>query len=245
MESGAWEPDTFKIFDDFISADTCYLDIGAWIGPTALYAAQLAKRTYAFEPDPLAYQELERNVYANKNTEWASRLTIYDKAIASSSGMIKLGSRGSGGDSASSFLFSSEKTNWEVEAITLEQLVEAEKLQDEKLFVKMDIEGAEYELIPKLQTVFHQYNVVLLLSIHANPFTGSLVRNKGNSIGIKTMRRLIFVWHHIKLVRALRFRYFYRTSGERLNLYREVFKALLRGGFVGEIVATNTKWNSA
>ena len=125
LESGLWETNTFKIFDHFLSADSCYLDIWAWIGPTALYAAQLAKRTYAFEPDPIAYQELEVNVRANKNTEWASSLTIQNKAIASSSGTIKLGSRTSGGDSTSSSLFSDEETNWEVEAITLEQIVDA------------------------------------------------------------------------------------------------------------------------
>lgn len=245
VETGRWEPNTFKIFDDFLSTDCIYLDIGSWIGPTVLYAAQLAKRTYAFEPDPIAYQELEVNVHANKNTEWVSRLTIYNKAIASSSGTIKLGSRGSGGDSMSSSLFSDEKTNWEVEAITLEQLVEAEKLQDEELFIKIDIEGGEYELIPRLKTAFHKYNVVLFLSIHPHFLMSRLIRSKGNSIRKKILRRLLFVWHQLKLVRALPFKYFYHCNGQQRNLYVEILKALLQGGYKTEIVATNERWNGA
>lgn len=146
--SGYWEPTTYEIFDGLISDKYCYLDIGAWIGPTALYATQLAKRAYAFELDPIAFQELKQNVAANKNADWASRLVIYNKAIASSSGTLRLGSRGSGGDSMSSVLFVDGETSWDVEAITLAQFIDTEKLQDEKLFLKIDIEGGEYELLP-------------------------------------------------------------------------------------------------
>jgi FkbM family methyltransferase len=245
IDSGCWEPNTFKILNDFVSADCYYLDLGAWIGPTALYAAQLAKYTFAFEPDPIAYQELEANVHANKDTEWASRITIYNKGIASSSGTIRLGSRGSGGDSMSSCLFSDGQTNWEVEAITLERLVEAEKLQAEKLFIKMDIEGGEYELVPRLKAAFRQYNAVLFLSIHPHFLMSSLIRSKGNSIGVKILRRLLSAWHNIKLIRSLPFRYLYRSNGQQVNLYVEILKALLRGGFPTEIVATNKRWNNA
>lgn len=244
VENGSWESDTFKILDYFLSANCYYLDIGSWIGPTALYAAQLAKHTYAFEPDPIAYQELEVNIRANKNAEWASRLTIYNKAIAPSNGTIKLGSRGDGGDSLSSVLFLDENVNWKVEAVTLEQFVESKKLQDEKLFIKMDIEGGEYEVIPRLKAAFYQYNIVLLLSIHPHLFVNSLIQSKSNNILIKILRRLLFVWYHIKLIRSLPFKYFYRSNGQRENFYVEILKALLIGGFTREIVATNKRWNS-
>ncbi len=244
VENGSWEPDTFKIFDYFLSADCHYLDIGSWIGPTALYAAQLAKQAYAFEPDPVAYRELEANLRLNKNAEWASRLAIYNEAIASSNGTIKLGSRAGGGDSMTSTLFLDKDVNWEVEAITLEQFIESNKLQNEKLFIKMDIEGAEYDVIPRLKGVFHKHNVTLFLSMHPHLFVSSLVKSKNNNMLTKISRRLRFVWHHFKLIRSLPFKYFYHADGQRENFYVEILKSFLLGGFPREIVATNKRWDS-
>ena len=245
VENSSWEPNTFNIFDDFISFNCIYLDIGAWIGPTTLYAAQLAKRTYAFEPDPIAYQELETNIHANKGTDWASRITIYNKAIAPISGTVKMGSIGKkGGGSGSSTLFASEKVNWEAEAITLKQFVESENIQNEELFIKMDIEGGEYELIPKLKREFTQYDVDVHLSIHPTILMNILKQRKKNSMLSKIMRRLLFAWYHIKLLNSLSFKYLYDENGRPVNFYTEILKALLKAKFPRVIVATNRKWDS-
>jgi FkbM family methyltransferase len=245
VENGHWEPNTFRIFDDLISADHCYVDIGAWIGPTALYAAQLAKRAYAFEPDPIAYQELESNARINRNTEWGSRLTISNKAIAPNGGPLKIGNRSGGGNSESSVLFSDEAVSWEVEGISLEQLIEAERLRNEKLFIKMDIEGGEYELIPKTTKVLSRHTVDLFLSIHPPFLMDHLIHGKRNRLRTTMRRRLIAVWHQIKLTRSLPFTYLYHSNGRRVNLYIEVLKALVLGRFLTEIVATNRRWTRA
>ena len=42
--------------------------------------------------------------------------------------------------------FSDEKTNSDVVAITIQQLIEAEILQDQELFIKVDIEGGVMSL---------------------------------------------------------------------------------------------------
>ena len=62
VASGAWESDTFAIFDRFLDQQHSYIDIGTWIGPTLLYGCQLARRTYGLEPDPIAFAELEANL---------------------------------------------------------------------------------------------------------------------------------------------------------------------------------------
>ena len=36
-----WEPNTFKILDYYQNLNGTYIDIGAWIGPTVMYASQL------------------------------------------------------------------------------------------------------------------------------------------------------------------------------------------------------------
>jgi len=232
---GVWEPNTFRIFDRFISKDSTFIDIGAFIGSTALYAAQLAKVAFAFEPDPHAFKELELNVRANKQLGLMSHLSIYEKAVASRSGKIVIGSQGSGGDSGSSVFFSNRSVAWEVEAITLGEFMESKKVQG-KVFIKMDIEGGEYELLPKLKKLFLRYDVVLFLSIHHQILMDSI--NKGN----KFLARIVFVYLHFKLVRALPFKYFYSNSGRRKNLYTRMIKGIFEGKFINEIVATNVPW---
>ena len=41
INSGKWEPRTFEILNYFVGTGDIVLDLGAWIGPVSLYAAQL------------------------------------------------------------------------------------------------------------------------------------------------------------------------------------------------------------
>ena len=145
LESGKWEPYTFDIFDRFITNDCTYIDIGAWIGPTALYGSNLAKAAYAFEPDPLAYKELQLNFQVNEKSKSVKRIEIFNKAVASKTGKIKIGNLGSGGNSASSILFSDSNVSWKVDSVKLDEFLESKKIQG-KLFIKMDIEGGNMNL---------------------------------------------------------------------------------------------------
>ena len=76
VNAGEWEPGTFQFFEDVITPDTHVFDVGAWIGPTALFAVQLGASCTAFEPDPVAYAALEANVAENSEYSWHARLKI-------------------------------------------------------------------------------------------------------------------------------------------------------------------------
>src|SRR5688500_9227826 len=56
VTAGGWEPDTFVVLNRMLSGGTPYVDCGAWIGPTVLYAACKGARVTAFECDPVAIQ---------------------------------------------------------------------------------------------------------------------------------------------------------------------------------------------
>jgi FkbM family methyltransferase len=60
--SGAWEPDTLQFLRDCLKPGDLFVDVGAWIGPVSIWAHMLGAYTLAFEPDPIAYEELERRV---------------------------------------------------------------------------------------------------------------------------------------------------------------------------------------
>ena len=60
-----WEKNTFHILDHYADSNLNYIDVGAWIGPTVLYAAQRFNKVVAIEPDRLAFHRLVENLSVN------------------------------------------------------------------------------------------------------------------------------------------------------------------------------------
>jgi len=242
VERGDWEPNTFKIFDRYLTADTAYIDVGAWIGPTVLYACQLARETYAFEPDPIAFEELRKNVEANADGLESFRFLTAELAVTSDGAPIRLGNRDHGGDSRSSSLFTDATTHWDVKSIRLDGFI-AEQQISGRIFIKIDIEGGEYDLVPTFKNWLGRYDATILLSIHPNHLSMSLRNTHGNNGVLKRItRRAMFVWKHIKLIRALGSTHLYAVNGLPFRFTREVIRAILFGRFASEVLATNRAW---
>ena len=86
-----WEPLNLKIYKSLIEKNTNYYDIGSWIGPTVLTAANFfPKEIYAFEPDSKAYEELKNNIFLNKEKLNKIKIELYNKAAYLLNGKIIL-----------------------------------------------------------------------------------------------------------------------------------------------------------
>ena len=191
MESGKWESTTFDVFDAHLDAETCFLDIGSWIGPTALYAANRVKRVICVEADPVAAAQLRRNILLNPNL--ADKFEVIEKAIAPTNGKISLGARTGRGDSMSSVLFAGGDDTWEVQSITPTEIAELGQAKSSKFFVKMDIEGGEYSLLPHMAPLSSLKNAKFLIAFHPKflPFKSPLRWIKAaqlSSRGLATFR---------------------------------------------------------
>jgi FkbM family methyltransferase len=162
VEAGRWEQSAFAFLDRWLDENTAFLDCGAWVGPMSLYAAFRARRVVAVEADPAALDQLRRNLTANP--ELAGKITVVPKALSPWSGPVGMGARRKPGDSMSSLLLADADHSWTVTAITPEELV---KLLpgDDPLVVKMDLEGAEYGLLPHFGEVLRASSA-LHLSLH-------------------------------------------------------------------------------
>jgi FkbM family methyltransferase len=155
--AGQWEPQTFEVFQRFLRPDRSYIDMGAWIGPTVLYGATLAGRVHALEPDPVAFAELTRNVMANPALH--SKIQLYPCGIGPESGPLQLyagglyfGEQSQFGDSMSGMFAAPGVVGQpcrEVEGMDLERFMAVNAIDDCN-FIKMDIEGGEYAVIPGL-----------------------------------------------------------------------------------------------
>lgn len=165
VENGDWEPHTFSVFDRFLNPEHSYIDVGAWIGPTVLYGAHLARHCYAMEPDPVAFSRLRENVLLNESLQ--PRITLSPQCLSATCGPVSLGNKTStaGGDSMSSLLFAGDAVNWEVSGITLERFLLDQTIRDCS-FIKMDIEGGEFEVLPAIAGCLTERRPTLYLSLH-------------------------------------------------------------------------------
>jgi FkbM family methyltransferase len=164
LQVGVWEPETFKIFDTFLDKNHSYIDLGAWIGPTVLYGCQNAKFCYTVEPDPVAFEYLKNNIELNPS--FCSRIRLFNQCITNFSGMTYLTSKSKeGGDSTSSILFEKSSTSWEVKGITFQQFILENSIKDCN-FVKMDIEGGEFMVLPTIHEFLEKEKPTIHLSLH-------------------------------------------------------------------------------
>lgn len=159
---GRWEPETFGVLDQYLSPDSDYLDIGAWIGPTVLYGARKARHVWCFEPDPTAYRHLAWNLDLNG----IDNVSAFGVALSDRFGVARMASvRGEPGDSTSSLLHDGAHGS---DALTIawSQFEAASDLTKVSL-VKVDIEGAEFMVLPSLLPWLQKQRPALYLSLHS------------------------------------------------------------------------------
>jgi FkbM family methyltransferase len=142
-----------------------FLDLGAWIGSHSLYASRTAHRVISLEPDPVAYKILTENIKDVEN------IRAYPLAIMNHGGEVRMGSGFLG---ASTTRINREAGGgigpWEEPHVftapctTLRQLVEDFKI-DDPMFIKMDVEGAEEEILKDMK-FFEEHKPVLYLEKH-------------------------------------------------------------------------------
>ena len=175
VNKGKWEPETFLAFDKYINNETLFIDIGGWIGPTSLYGAQLAKKTVSLEPDPIAFKRLKQNVGLNSDTLPKKKLILLNLALWINETKITFTSDIRLGDSSSSILREIKDSNqnnfanksFSADTISLESLLKTINLKDyNNIFVKVDIEGAEYKLFKFVLGKLSEIRANVLISLH-------------------------------------------------------------------------------
>jgi len=165
VERGEWEPETFDVFDRFVKKGDLVCDLGAWIGPTVLYAAAKGAHVTAFEPDPTAFRYLQENVRRNR----FKNVFCYNSAISTLDGVKKISPFfQSLGDSTSSLLEGDRESNEsaDVDCITWETACSKYKFLKPD-FIKIDIEGSEFDVVPEMESYFKKNRPVIYLSTHA------------------------------------------------------------------------------
>lgn len=130
------------------------VDVGANVGLFSIYALLKTPKAkiYAIEADPVVFQELSKNFQANKLT---NKIQIFNLAMTSTPGKIILyRAAHSGWSSLFDDLGAKAGLRVEVDATNLSLF--CKKYNLEKIdYLKVDIEGAEYDFILGDRDFFH------------------------------------------------------------------------------------------
>lgn len=159
-----WETDTHIILEQNLTSDTVLFDIGAWVGPFTLYASPLCSMIIALEPDPIAFDMLEKNIsHNNIQNVIALEAALWDGSD------VTLGVKEGGdmGDSMTSILYSECSRTITTPSTTLENLINVFSINPHKIFIKMDIEGAEADALLNGWDFISTYLPPMWLSLHA------------------------------------------------------------------------------
>jgi FkbM family methyltransferase len=160
--NGRWEDETFRFLDAATAEPGAVLvDVGAWIGPVALYASPNVAKVLALEPDPVAHGELTANVAAN-----APNVEVWNAAIDNAPGELKLFVGDGLGNSETSSIGQGEAIT--VKTVTFDDLSKA--AGDARTILKVDIEGHEYRVMEKLIGFAKARRAAVHLSLHPRSY---------------------------------------------------------------------------
>lgn len=166
-----WENETFEVFDKYLSKDKFFIDIGGWIGTTAVYGARKSKHVYSIEADKYSVNDMMINLKTNCKDNY----TIINKAIYNIDNIkIKFGKNvylenSKMNDSTSQIYSDDTDTNeyFLTETITIENIIKDYQIDVSEIsLIKVDIEGGEENILNELFDMRVKYNIPLYISFH-------------------------------------------------------------------------------
>lgn len=166
-----WENETFEIFDKYLSKDKVFIDIGGWIGTTAMYGSRKSKHVYSIEADNNSFNDMTNNFTINCKNNY----TLINKAIFNINDIkIKFGKnvhlQNSKMNDSTSQIYSDDiitNSYYLVDTITIENIIETYQINVSEIsLIKVDIEGGEENILNELFDVHVKYGISLYVSFH-------------------------------------------------------------------------------
>lgn len=223
-ETLKWENEIFDTIENYVSNDTYFVDIGAWIGPVSLYAKNYTNKLIMFEPDPEAFSNLVKNFNLNYNNKLDDKIILNELAvIADNKKKINLNSD-KFGESGSSIYLENSSRQTQVNSINFLDMIKKYNLIDKKLFFKIDIEGYEYELLIRYKYFFKKLNASVFFSLHPINIVQHLYGKSNN----KLLQVIYFINIYFRIFYKFPFKYIL-INRKKISLLKLILKIFLYG----------------
>ena len=189
-----WERKTFDLWHQLVDTRTVYIGFGAWVGPTALFAAHRAKYVFVFEPDPFCFSDLWANFVLNPHVT-SKKVALHRQCISNKREVANFLGVGASGSGMAETITARDHSavvaslpRWNVQCDRL--MPSLSKLSPspfqmlgagDKLFLKIDTEGAELIILPDIFDVLLQAQqqitstgvITVILSMHDSLKSGT------------------------------------------------------------------------
>lgn len=167
-----WEKETFEVFEQVKDRESIAIDLGAWIGTTAIWLSRNFYHVIVVEPDRESLKCLPRNLKASK----CSNFTLCKDPISGVAQQVVFGPRGNDLNESVSCVKTKKNRpqDYVVQAITFEQLLsdyiqKNRALEGRKIrFIKCDIEGGEEEILEDLLQFALSNQCKVYISFHVS-----------------------------------------------------------------------------
>ena len=179
-----YNPPDFSIKDRFT-----VIDIGSHIGAFTVYAAKIAKRgiVYSYEPHPENFKLLKENIKINN----LRNVRIFNLGALGRRKKVKLYQNEIGDSCHSIYNYNKSKTSVVINCISLKDIFDNNgiKFCD---FLKMDCEGAEYDVIFNTPKKYFDKVSMMAMEYHDGIYA------KRNIMDLKTFLRNMGFWVKVK-----------------------------------------------
>lgn len=212
LTQGRWEVATFRALERFLDRDTTFIDVGAWIGAMAFWAARRARAVIAVEPDPVSFARLEAVARLNPPNVQLLAAALSDQPT------VTLYAKKAFGRSSSSVVTGDPSQRVEVRGVSLSALL---RICEGPVFLKIDIEGLEYRLREMIVEQAEPRIKGFQLAVHPHLYSRSL-RGIGNSSRLHAFRESLRLFKEIPGFRLV------RPAGAGAFCATAIFRILLR-----------------
>jgi FkbM family methyltransferase len=178
LSDGKWETGTFETLSRNLDRDTVYIDIGAWIGVTPMWAAQIAKFVVAVDPDPRCIEILKDLAARVPN------VTVLESALSPCSTVVISAVDGFGSSETSVLDFGNSECAT-VSGIGMDEILR--HAENAPVFIKIDIEGYEFVIKDEIAKLRNYPVRGVQIAVHPQLYERSL---KGNRL----WRRVRTAW---------------------------------------------------
>lgn len=184
----------------FPHGDGLFVDVGAHAGSHAVYVAGTGRGVLAFEPNPINNQVLKVNLALNN---LSGLCKVYCVALSSESRTSRITNWG-----GASML--KPDGEFECEVVTLDSIIGD---QHSIAMIKIDVEGAEADVLVGARETLAKYRPKLLIESHHN--RGDFGDGLRASV-IHELDRAGYLYSEVALEEDPQYRYFVAAPGESL-----------------------------
>lgn len=161
---GIYEAQNTDQFIQTIQSNFTVYDLGANAGYMSLLFSKLAKQVYCFEPMPANLEILHSNIESNN----ISNISVYPYAISNENTVLEFPVT----DNKSAYTYVKDSANYkdsikaiQIQGYKLDTVIEEKNLDPPNL-IKIDVEGAEYDVLHGAKKTLQEHKPIILLATH-------------------------------------------------------------------------------